>query len=121
MKLYKTRRGAVIDDEGKRFLLPGADWDFLTDRDGLEGWLRQAIRGAQPVPASANIEAEILPPIGTQEVWAAGVTLGTPPPAQRSLFDDLRHDTRTDVSFIDGHAATLIMPDSLDKAYVYRQ
>jgi 2-dehydro-3-deoxy-D-arabinonate dehydratase len=74
MKLFRTRRGAVIEHDGKRFLLPGADWDFLTDRDGLEGWLHQAIRGAQPVPASVDIEAEWLAPIGTQEVWAAGVT-----------------------------------------------
>jgi 2-dehydro-3-deoxy-D-arabinonate dehydratase len=74
MKLFRTKRGAVIERDGQRFLLPGADWDFLTDRDGLEGWLHQAIRGAQPVPGSTNIEAELLPPIGTQEVWAAGVT-----------------------------------------------
>lgn len=59
--------------------------------------------------------------VGIGSMTLKDAYLGTPPPAQRSLFDDIRHDTRTNVSFVDGHAATLMMPDSLDKAYVYRR
>jgi len=75
MKLYKTRGGAVVEHEGQMHLLAGADWDQLLNRDGLEAFLAQAIRGVAPLAKSAQPkEGDVLAPIGTQEVWAAGVT-----------------------------------------------
>jgi prepilin-type processing-associated H-X9-DG protein len=41
-------------------------------------------------------------------------------PAQRSLFDEERHTRRMNVSFVDGHAKTLSIPDMLDEAYMYK-
>jgi prepilin-type processing-associated H-X9-DG protein len=43
------------------------------------------------------------------------------PFAQRSLFDEVRHTTRMNVSFVDGHAVTLSIPDTLDQAYLTKQ
>lgn len=75
MHLYKTRRGAIVQDAGACYLLAGAEWDYLVNRDGLAGWLAQAIRGVEPLPKGFDpLKAELEPPIGSQEVWAAGVT-----------------------------------------------
>ena len=87
MKLYKTKKGNLLED-GKRFWLLKEGWDELINREGLYAWL-QAMTGtagggaaqgnaaAEPVSAQQAatwIGQELLPPIGSQEVWAAGVT-----------------------------------------------
>jgi 2-dehydro-3-deoxy-D-arabinonate dehydratase len=75
MRLYRTRQGALLEDDDKIYLLsPGAsaeDWDRLICDPGLHGQARAA-GGRSPIP---NLDpSAILAPIGTQEVWAAGVT-----------------------------------------------
>jgi 2-dehydro-3-deoxy-D-arabinonate dehydratase len=76
MKLYKTTQGNLLEQGGKfyRIDLP---WDELINRDDLHGWLETAAAMAKELPAGqglAWLEKDILAPIGTQEVWAAGVT-----------------------------------------------
>jgi 2-dehydro-3-deoxy-D-arabinonate dehydratase len=70
MLLYRTPQGPVVADEGGAHPLPGQAWDALIGAPGLEATLRRAIATspAQPAPTT------VLPPIGSQEVWAAGVT-----------------------------------------------
>jgi 2-dehydro-3-deoxy-D-arabinonate dehydratase len=72
MRLYRTRRGLLVEDERGNFhRVEAASWDELicdADSSGragraLEAPVVEAIRGD-----------EVLAPIGTQEVWAAGVT-----------------------------------------------
>jgi 2-dehydro-3-deoxy-D-arabinonate dehydratase len=69
MKLFRTASGVVLEADGKAALLEDG-WDDLFNRKGLASYLRKAAGrgGAEPE------RAELLPPIGSQEVWAAGVT-----------------------------------------------
>ena len=73
MKLYRTTQSALVESQQKFYLLvaltSAADWDQLICDPDLHGKAQAATRTA-PVPAPEKI----LAPIGTQEVWAAGVT-----------------------------------------------
>ena len=76
MHLYKTSKGLILQHETVSFLLTD-DWDTLINRDNLYRHLLQlASQGEKIEEASAKdlIENFLLPPIGSQEVWAAGVT-----------------------------------------------
>jgi 2-dehydro-3-deoxy-D-arabinonate dehydratase len=72
MKLYRTRRGAVAV-EGAKAVRIGDDWDALFNRKNLRAHLAKALKGAKPVTFDVG-KPGLLPPIGSQEVWAAGVT-----------------------------------------------
>jgi 2-dehydro-3-deoxy-D-arabinonate dehydratase len=73
MKLYKTRYGAVLEDNGMFYRLPENNWDVLLDRDDHEAILTGMSRHSTGV-AYFNPVTDALAPIGSQEVWAAGVT-----------------------------------------------
>jgi 2-dehydro-3-deoxy-D-arabinonate dehydratase len=83
MKLYKTKKGSVLQHGGKSWLLE-QPWDELINRDDLYGYLAgiQGGKGAEgpqgwellPAEAESLLDRELLAPIGGQEVWAAGVT-----------------------------------------------
>jgi 2-dehydro-3-deoxy-D-arabinonate dehydratase len=72
MKLYRTPVAYFVE-EGPRFYR-GDDtaWDALVARDDLANFLESSLSKFSPVNALSA--AEILAPIGSQEVWAAGVT-----------------------------------------------
>jgi 2-dehydro-3-deoxy-D-arabinonate dehydratase len=72
-KLYRTVRGSVLEAEGRRFDLGRVDWDQLVNRTDLDDWLRDQRESLEPLDAEPSAD-ELLPPIGSQEVWAAGVT-----------------------------------------------
>jgi 2-dehydro-3-deoxy-D-arabinonate dehydratase len=74
MRLFKLSQGAVVEDHGRFFSLGGADWDGLLNRDGLLRFLEAEIASGAAAPRSSFAAEELLPPIGSQEVWAAGVT-----------------------------------------------
>ncbi|MEP7270398.1 MAG: fumarylacetoacetate hydrolase family protein [Acidobacteriota bacterium] len=73
MKLYRTRRGIVVEDRSTFHVLPETNWDDLFNRPNLEASLTSTTRRASPLN-DFPMEGEILAPIGEQEVWAAGVT-----------------------------------------------
>ena len=76
MKLYKTRKGNVLETDGKFYQIDRG-WDELINREGLYNFLGTAVTPGNELPASQAAtwcEKEILAPIGSQEVWAAGVT-----------------------------------------------
>jgi 2-dehydro-3-deoxy-D-arabinonate dehydratase len=76
MKLYKTKKGNILEHQEKFWLLELA-WDELINRDDLHGYLARAAAQQPelaPAEAVAWLRSELLPPIGSQEVWAAGVT-----------------------------------------------
>src|SRR4029434_65911 len=50
------------------------DWDELINRDDLYRYLRDLIDSSVLVSVGGGFGEEILPPIVSQEVWAAGVT-----------------------------------------------
>jgi 2-dehydro-3-deoxy-D-arabinonate dehydratase len=75
MKLYKTTTGLVVEADGRFYALPPVNWDDLVNRDALRAVLADAVRtSGRLLDESALKQRVILPPVGTQEVWAAGVT-----------------------------------------------
>ena len=72
MKLFNTRRGILLTEDETTFYTVGvASWDDLLTSENLHALCEDAMNGPA-VSAPAN-EA-LLAPVGTQEVWAAGVT-----------------------------------------------
>lgn len=71
MKLYNTAQGPLATEDEARFARLGAAWDELMVEPDLHHRVRRALAQATlPAPSPGTL----LPPIGTQEVWAAGVT-----------------------------------------------
>ncbi|GAA4310370.1 fumarylacetoacetate hydrolase family protein [Compostibacter hankyongensis] len=76
MKLYNTTAGILLQDDNSYYRLQES-WDELINREGLHPYLAGKKKEAAELSAE---EAEtrylktLLPPIGSQEVWAAGVT-----------------------------------------------
>jgi len=69
MKLYKTRSVALLEHDDRWYSVDD-DWDDLITRDDLESFLQNPISKSVVAPSSDSL----LAPIGSQEVWAAGVT-----------------------------------------------
>lgn len=73
MKIFRLAGHARIElPAGEQYLHPYDDWDELINRDDLHAHLLQLTNGMKPVPQQPD--APLLPPVGSQEVWAAGVT-----------------------------------------------
>ena len=72
MRLYRTRDGAVAEHGGRVYRVDAPSWDALIARDDLGPYLEEAIRGLAPAPP--DVLNGLVAPIGSQEVWAAGVT-----------------------------------------------
>ena len=73
-RLFRTTSGVVIEQDGRYHLAPAADWDALLNADDIGAAVSAAAARAEIVDAQAVTDARLLPPIGSQEVWAAGVT-----------------------------------------------
>jgi 2-dehydro-3-deoxy-D-arabinonate dehydratase len=71
LRLIRTSSGPVLDGGGRRIRVDSTSWDALINHDDLYGYLAEAFAGA---PAEAKGDVRPLAPIGSQEVWAAGVT-----------------------------------------------
>src|SRR2546423_642942 len=73
MRLYRTKKGFVAEEAGRAGFLKDKDWDALFNRKGLAGYLAKALQASPPLKFNPD-SASLLAPIGSQEVWAAGVT-----------------------------------------------
>ncbi|HEY4111103.1 fumarylacetoacetate hydrolase family protein [Puia sp.] len=76
MKLYRIRKGSLLQQDKNSWLIT-QPWDQLINRDQLHDHLQSLQRQADllsPTEADALLNSQLLAPIGTQEVWAAGVT-----------------------------------------------
>lgn len=76
MRLYRTKKGNLLENEGK-FWLFDKGWDELINRSDLHGYLATAAskdKELSAMEAADLMEQDLLAPIGSQEVWAAGVT-----------------------------------------------
>ena len=72
VRLFRTKTGCVVERDWRYFNVDGADWDELLAQEDLKGALDALIEGRE---STAGFHAaELLAPIGRQEVWAAGVT-----------------------------------------------
>jgi len=73
MKLYRTVLGVALQRGDETLSLPGVEWDALLRREDLAAWLARA--EGEPLEAGfLEREENLLAPIGSQEVWASGVT-----------------------------------------------
>ena len=72
MKLYRTAAGCVVEEDSKYYRLAGRSIDSLLEREDLPEYLPDLI--AEIKPTGELHASEVLAPIGSQEVWAAGVT-----------------------------------------------
>ena len=73
MRVYRTGRGAVVEHDDRWYELTHFAWDTLFSQPDPVAWLAGYLAG----PAATEVEPasiEVLTPIGSQEVWAAGVT-----------------------------------------------
>jgi 2-dehydro-3-deoxy-D-arabinonate dehydratase len=75
MKIYKTYDAIVLEQEGQCYLSTETNWDQYINRDNLHALLKEEITRLTPIGKSDWLKGQsIFAPIGTQEVWAAGVT-----------------------------------------------
>jgi len=72
MKLYRTQHGILAEYEGRLHSINAQSWDDLVAREDLAAHIRRLLETAKPFSGAAL--PDLLPPIGSQEVWAAGVT-----------------------------------------------
>jgi len=124
MKLYKTTRGVLLHAAGSYYEMD-PDWDVLVNRNHLFGFLMEKLTTAHAVAlheAESRIASDLLPPIGSQEVWAAGVTYFRSREARMEeakesggadLYDKVYHAARPELFFkalphrVAGHGQTV--------------
>jgi len=76
MRLYKTTEGMILAHEQQSFHFKG-DWDELINHSNLFEFLLQLSSSIEKISddkLNDLLNTSLLAPIGTQEVWAAGVT-----------------------------------------------
>lgn len=75
MKIFNTKKGIVIDNNGQYFLSKATDWDAFINRQGLFAAVSSEIAGLTADASLADaISGGTLAPLANQEVWASGVT-----------------------------------------------
>ena len=75
MRIYKTAKSIIVEQGGLCFLSPEQNWDQMINHDDLYDWLGHQVSKLQPAGDLPWLEAQsIQAPIGSQELWAAGVT-----------------------------------------------
>lgn len=75
MKIYRVKRGIVIESKESFFFIATQDWDSFINDDQLASNLEKSIALQAPITDGKEIIAnELLAPIQNQEVWASGVT-----------------------------------------------
>ena len=75
MKIYRTKKGIVIETNNQLFTQPNENWDEFINDDNLYRKLEQIVQSSNPSEEAHHwINEALLPPVGNQEVWASGVT-----------------------------------------------
>jgi 2-dehydro-3-deoxy-D-arabinonate dehydratase len=69
MKIFRTSRGVIVETDAAFFCLD-EDWDALLNNDDLSKAIHEKIGAAEKNEAPR----EMLAPVVSQEIWAAGVT-----------------------------------------------
>jgi 2-dehydro-3-deoxy-D-arabinonate dehydratase len=72
VKLFRTRQGIHVEQDESYYKVPGVSWDELLTHRDLYNYLGGVAKHGES--AGAIRVEDIEAPIGSQEVWAAGVT-----------------------------------------------
>ena len=65
----------MVEKDGAYYPVNGLEWDEIVNRDNLHEWLLNEIENIVPVRFNSDQPMpEVLAPIGSQEIWASGVT-----------------------------------------------
>jgi len=72
MKIYKVSTGAIVEHQNQFFAVEVGDWDVFLNRKNLYRFVLNALVGLTEVD-DVNLNALEIP-MGTQEIWASGVT-----------------------------------------------
>ncbi len=74
MKIYNTSKGILIEQDNS-FYLAAKNWDEFINNDNLFKDKLTFIESSLPLTnADDLLSNDLLPPIGSQEIWASGVT-----------------------------------------------
>lgn len=71
MKIFKSSNNIIIESEGRHYLADTKDWNSLVNHENLYQKLKEQIKPSSEINWNADM---LQAPIGTQEIWAAGVT-----------------------------------------------
>ena len=75
IRIYKTQTDILLEQDEKVFVSASRNWDEYLNRDTLYHLLLEEIKTLEPVNKSGWFKTQLpLAPIGSQEIWAAGVT-----------------------------------------------
>ncbi len=75
MKIYKIHSGILIESDHSFFLLKEEDWDEFVNDDELYEKVKNITASRHSIKnGSELINRELEAPIGSQEIWASGVT-----------------------------------------------
>jgi 2-dehydro-3-deoxy-D-arabinonate dehydratase len=75
MKLYKTKKGIVVQKDDSYFLVNDQNWDAFVNDDNLYSKMLSITQSSAPSAEAKNlISSDIQPPVQSQEIWACGVT-----------------------------------------------
>ena len=70
LKLYRTKQGAILEHQQRWYSAADFSWDDLITRDDLADFLSARVNEL----ARSDEPSDLLAPVVSQEVWAAGVT-----------------------------------------------
>lgn len=74
MKIYNTTKGILIENK-EMFYFVNGEWDSFINNDNIYTDLIKRSKKLTPADKAIDIiKKYLLPPIGSQEIWAAGVT-----------------------------------------------
>lgn len=72
MKLFRTATSRFVEHEGHAYRIGALTWDELIGHEDLHGCLQAVVDSEAPTHEFQGVQLDA--PIGSQEVWAAGVT-----------------------------------------------
>ncbi|MEZ4826725.1 MAG: fumarylacetoacetate hydrolase family protein [Bacteroidia bacterium] len=75
MHIFNTNKGILVRLQTGDYLFAGVNWDQFINRDNLREAVLAETSAMEPINNGNEIlHSDILAPIGSQEVWASGVT-----------------------------------------------
>ena len=72
MKAYRTKTGIVLEKDNKFYSVADSNWDAFINDDNVLQKAEKLIQSA--TAGGSELIADVVAPLGNQEVWACGVT-----------------------------------------------